>query len=306
MPLRVRVPRIGPPAGGGGPAGISGAGAGLLPLAGSGAARLTLSAAGSGALPLGGAGAGVVAAVPGISGAGAGLLPLAGSGAARLALSAAGSGALPLGGAGAGVVAAVPGISGAGAGLLPLAGSGAARLALSAAGSGALPLGGAGAGLLDMRATGTALLPLGGAGAVQLGQAVALPAVIVLVRLRLVRPVQASLALTRLVVAHLAIEGKRMSVFTLTAGSAALIKVTFRTEGGAPITDAGGVVLRAKPPGAGAVRTYTVSPGDLPGEWRGTILFDVPGRWWVEGLCATPSPEVSAPLIVEVRAAAAA
>ena len=131
-------------------------------------------------------------------------------------------------------------------------------------------------------------------------------AIVVLVRLRLVRPVQASLALTRLVVAHLAIEGKRMSVFTLTAGSAALIKVTFLTEGGAPITDAGGVVLRAKPPGAGAVRTYTVSPGDLPGEWRGSILFDVPGRWWVEGLCATPSPEVSAPLIVEVRAAAAA
>jgi hypothetical protein len=131
-------------------------------------------------------------------------------------------------------------------------------------------------------------------------------AIVVLVRLRLVRPVQASLALTRLVVAHLAIEGKRMGVFTLTAGSAALIKVTFLTEGGAPITDAGGVVLRAKPPGAGAVRTYTVSPGDLPGEWRGTILFDVPGRWWVEGLCATPSPEVSAPLIVEVRAAAAA
>jgi len=141
-------------------------------------------------------------------------------------------------------------------------------------------------------------------------------AIVVLVRLRLVRPVQASLALTRpvqasltfarLVVAHLAIEGKRMSVSTLTAGSAALIMVTFLTEGGAPITDAGGVVLRAKPPGAGAVRTYNVTPGDSPGEWRGTILFDVPGRWWVEGLCATPSPEVSAPLVVEVRAAAAA
>jgi hypothetical protein len=119
--------------------------------------------------------------------------------------------------------------------------------------------------------------------------------------------VQAGLLLIRLVRVTIDIEGRRPKAMeTAMAGEMVLIALTFRDRAGAPITNAGGVALRARPPGGGAVRSYATEAGARPGEWVAQILLDTPGRWWIEGECATPTPAVSQPLVVQVSRRATA
>jgi hypothetical protein len=85
------------------------------------------------------------------------------------------------------------------------------------------------------------------------------------------------------------------------AGEEMELRLRVRTPAGGLVA-AGGVSITAKPPGGAPQRTYTAVASGI-GDWTATVLFDVPGRWWVSGACQTPSRAV-AEFPVEVRARA--
>jgi hypothetical protein len=122
--------------------------------------------------------------------------------------------------------------------------------------------------------------------------------------LRLARLVTAGLVLTRPTRARLIWDGRPVGrMEEVMQGEAVRITLRFADAAGAPVV-VGAATLRAKPP-TGAVRTYPLTAGAAVGEWAGTVLFDAPGRWWIEGDCLTPTPAVTPSLMVTVRPRAA-
>ncbi len=95
-------------------------------------------------------------------------------------------------------------------------------------------------------------------------------------------------------------DGRRVVAKTqVTQGEALEVTLKLETPAGVPVTSATGVVAKAKPPAGAAVRTYSTAPGTSPGEWLATILFDLPGRWWVSAECSGPTPAIDE-VMVEV------
>ena len=86
----------------------------------------------------------------------------------------------------------------------------------------------------------------------------------------------------------------------LIAGEEAEVTLTLRTAAGLPLGGATGVQIRAKPPGAEAVRSYAATAGGGTGEWVALVQFDLPGRWWVAGECTGPARAI-AEIPIEVR-----
>jgi hypothetical protein len=85
------------------------------------------------------------------------------------------------------------------------------------------------------------------------------------------------------------------------AGEEMELRLRVRTPAGGLVA-AGGIAITAKPPGGAAVRSYTaVAAG--PGDFTATVLFDLPGRWWISGACETPSRAIAEfPVEVQPRA----
>ncbi len=117
--------------------------------------------------------------------------------------------------------------------------------------------------------------------------------------LRLERLVAAELVLARPIVIWICLDGRLAMASSVIEGAALECRLILKTPGGAAVTDASGVAVKAKPPGA-AVRTYVVAPGAGAGEFLATVLFDLPGRWWISGTCTGPTPTV-AEQSIEVR-----
>jgi hypothetical protein len=115
------------------------------------------------------------------------------------------------------------------------------------------------------------------------------------------RMIVARLRVQRLVVVSMTIDERRARAMeTVTEGEEALIGIRFASVGGAPLV-VDGVDLRARPPAGGALRSYLCVPGPVAGEWEAKVLFDVPGRWWLEGECTSPARAISPSLVVNVR-----
>lgn len=123
-------------------------------------------------------------------------------------------------------------------------------------------------------------------------------------RLRVTPLTRAQLRLVRGVLARMQFEGRPVGrMEEVMQGEAVRIDVTFSDAAGAPVA-VGGATLRAQPP-QGAARSYPLAAGAAAGEFSATVLFDVAGRWWLEGDCATPTPAVTPSLMVTVRPRAA-
>jgi hypothetical protein len=115
----------------------------------------------------------------------------------------------------------------------------------------------------------------------------------VVARVAVVRLIEATAAVVRLIQVQIAIEGNRlMAQKQLVVGEAVELRLTLITPAGVPVTGASGVTVKARPQ-AGTVRTYAVSPGAAPGEWVATVLLDLPGRWWLSGECSGPTPAIA-------------
>lgn len=265
----------------------------LAPLGQSATAAATVpgyaAMAGSALAPLGQSAA-AAAAAPGSGAVVASVLPALGQGAIATAtvpsFQAVGAGVLPALGQGAIAVATVPSFQAVGAGVLRAL----AQAAIAVPTAPGFP------------AVAASVLPALGQGA-SAGSGLSSGPVVRGV-LRLTRPVMAGLRLIRLTQVRLMFEGRPVGQMQdVMQGEAVRIDLRFGDAAGAPIA-VSGAALRAKPP-SGDVRSYALTAGPSPGEWAATVLFDVAGRWWIEGECTSPSPAVTPSLLVVVRPRAA-
>jgi hypothetical protein len=274
--------------------GASGLGASLLPgLAQSAQAVATVpgyASAASTVLPGLSQAASAAATGPGGAAVAASVLPALGQGAVAAATApgfpAVAASVLPALGQGAVAVATAPGFPAGAASILPQIGQGAIAVA-------------AGPGFPAVAAS---VLPV-------LGQAASAGAglssgPVVRAALRLTRPVVVGLRLVRLTQVRVMFEGRPVGQMQdVMQGEAVRIDLRFADAAGAPIV-VSGAALRAKPP-SGEVRSYALTAGPATGEWAATVLFDLAGRWWIEGECTSPSPAVTPSLLVVVRPRAA-
>lgn len=275
----------------------------LAPLGQSATAAATVpgyaAMAGSALAPLGQSAA-AAAAAPGSGAVVASVLPALGQGAIATAtvpsFQAVGAGVLPALGQGAIAVATVPSFQAVGAGVLRALAQAAIAVPTApgfpAVAASVLPALGQGASAGSGLSSGPVVR-----GVLRLARLVG-------AELGLTRPVMAGLRLIRLTQVRLMFEGRPVGQMQdVMQGEAVRIDLRFADAAGAPIA-VSGAALRAKPP-SGEVRSYALTAGPTPGEWAATVLFDVAGRWWIEGECTSPSPAVTPSLLVVVRPRAA-